>query len=97
MSCGARFNSTISSYRIHSKDQISYIREGDNFLGHDQVKIYLNYYVTKNIVVFGEVGETFYRKYTAYDNDNKTISSSNIPTKDGMFFTGGLAYRFAIE
>lgn len=97
MTIGTGFTSTISSFRIHSQDVISYIREGDNVLGHDQVKIYLNYYISKNIVLFGETGQTINRKYTSYDNNGKTISSANIPTMDGIFLAGGVAYRFAVE
>jgi hypothetical protein len=94
---GTAFTTTISSFRVHTQDETSYIREGDKLLGHDQLKAYLNYYVTKHLIVYAEAGETFNRKYVAYDSENNMISSSAIKSTDGMHLTGGLAYRFAIE
>jgi hypothetical protein len=94
---GTGFTTNIASYRVHTQNELSYFREGDKSLGHDQLKLYLNYHATKNIVAFVEAGETINRMYTGYDSNDKVIPSGNIPAKDGMFLTGGVAYRFDVE
>ena len=94
---GAGFVSTIGSYRIHDQSGVSYIREGDKTFGHNQVKLYLSYSPAKSITLFGEVGETIFRKYSAYASDHTLISTGNITSADGVFITGGIAYRVATE
>ena len=97
---GAGIMTNISSYRIHSSSQIGYVREGDAFWGHDQVKLFLNWYMTPHLVLFAEVGETFNRTFVLFDDENNEINdptSTFGKSKDGMFITGGLAYRYRLE
>lgn len=97
MTLGTGFIMTISSFRVHQEDATSYIREGNNILGHDQLKVYLNYFLTEHFIVYAEAGQTFNRKYIGYDSDNNIMPSSSIKTYDGMLATGGLAYCFVLE
>ncbi|MCX6290244.1 MAG: DUF6268 family outer membrane beta-barrel protein [Bacteroidetes bacterium] len=95
---GAAFQSVISSYRLSKASGSSYVREGDNALGHDQLKLYLNYYIADHLVIFAEAGQTFYRMYKLYDNQNNAIeNSAALHTNDGMFYTTGIAYRIRLD
>jgi len=93
---GAAFQSVISTYRLSNGD---YVREGDNALGHDQLKLYVNVYLTPHIVAYAEAGETFYRMYNLYDTNNHAIETNPVfhKSNDGFFYTTGLAYRIRLD
>ncbi len=93
---GAAFQSVISSYRLNHGN---YVREGDNVFGHNQLKVYLNYYLTDHVVLYAETGQTFYRMYNLYDRNNNPLATNSVFHKsdDGMFYTAGLAYRIRLD
>jgi len=93
---GAAFQSVISSYRLSDGN---YVREGDPVLGHDELKVYLNYYIMDHLVIYAEAGETMYRMFTLYDSSNHEIENSAVfhKSNDGMFYTAGLAYRIRLD
>ena len=68
-------------------------------MGHDELKIYINAYLSKRFVVYTEAGETFYRTYTLYNNADELQESGGIYRKsnDGMFVNTGIAYRFRLD
>ena len=96
---GAALYTCISSYRLSSATGGYYVREGDKTMGHDELKIYINAYVSKHFVVYAEAGETFYRTYTLYNNADELQQSAGIyrKSKDGMFVNTGIAYRFRLD
>ncbi len=96
---GAAFQSVISKYRLSKASGNSFVREGDNELGHDQLKIYLNVYLTDHFVVYAEAGQTFNRMFNLYDKNNVATASNPVYHKsnDGMFYTTGLAYRIRLD
>jgi hypothetical protein len=93
---GVAYASVVSSYRLESGN---YVREGDKFWGYDQFKIYFNYYITKNIVWFGEAGTTFGRMYRVYNNDDVLQDGNPVLGEDidGPLFNTGLALRFRLD
>lgn len=99
MYIGASFLSIISSYRLSSASGGMYVREGDKSLGHDELKLYVNAYLTKNLVLYVESGEAFYRTYTLYNSSNELQQTNSVFRKshDGMFVNMGLAYRFRLD
>lgn len=96
---GIALLTNISSYRLNASTGGMYVREGDKTMGHDEVKIYLNAYLSKHLVVYAETGETFYRTYTLYNKANELQETASIFRKsnDGMFVTFGIAYRFRLD
>ncbi len=96
---GASFLSVVSSYRLSSTTGGYYVRQGDKSFGHNEIKIYVNMYLTKHVVLYVEGGETFYRSFTLYNNANELQSNAGIYRKpnDGMFVTTGFAYRFRLD
>lgn len=96
---GASLITIISSYRLSSASGGMYVREGDKSMGHDEIKVYLNAYLTKNIVLYVEAGEAFYRSYTLYNDENELQENNSIfrKSQDGMFVNTGLAYRFRLD
>ena len=96
---GAAFQSVIGSYRMSEKTGSDYLREGDNTLGHDQLKLYVNYYVTDHFVLYAEAGQTFYRMYNLYDKNNEPVLNNPVVNTNtvGMVYTAGFAYRIRLD
>ncbi|MBP6403439.1 MAG: hypothetical protein KA492_12980 [Bacteroidia bacterium] len=96
---GAALFTCISSYRLSAASGGMYVREGDKTMGHDEIKIYVNAYLTKHLVWYAEAGETFYRTYTLFNSNNELQETTSIYRKsnDGMFVNTGIAYRFRLE
>lgn len=80
------------SYRIAgTKD--TYIWNQEN-----QLKVFTDYYLTNNFVLFTEIGQTFgygYRQYNWGEKRDNPILSGNLfkPVYDGIFILAGTAYR----
>ena len=96
---GASFLTVISSYRLNNASGGMYIREGDKSMGRDDVKLYLNSYFSKSLMAYLEVGQSFYRTYTLFNNANELQAPPTIFRKshNGMFITVGMAYRFRLD
>lgn len=95
---GLSWQSITSSYRLHDSDMKYFVRNGDRFWGHNQVRIYINSYLTKNIVLFAELGYTAFRKFEAYVTGNEKIEHPVFAkTKNGLLFNVGIAYRIRLD
>jgi hypothetical protein len=97
---GFEFYSLVSSY--HSKSTMytkDYIREGDNYFGHSEIRIYLHAYLTSHIVLTAQAGQTIYRIFEQYDSKKKLDNTNSIyrKTNDQLFFNVGIAYRFRLD
>jgi len=88
---GASYKSITASYRLGDG---TFLRDGGK-LGHNQIKVYVNLYATKNIVFYAETGYTFLRSYHQYDADNELLSVNPVyeSFKDGWLFNVGISYR----
>ncbi|NVO03594.1 MAG: hypothetical protein HXX09_12935 [Bacteroidetes bacterium] len=96
---GISYKSITASYRLNDKLGKYYVRQGDPFWGDDQLKGFLHCYITKQIMVFGEIGYALHHYYQQY-NDNKE-KETTLPVyskmKDQLFFGGGLAFRIRLD
>lgn len=97
---GIIFQSTTSSYRpgntIYTND---FVREGQKGIGHNQIKLHVNYYITNHFVVYAEVGHTYKRNFQLF-RDKTEINlpySAYRKTTDTFLVSGGLAYRFRLD
>ena len=68
---------------------------------HNQLKVFLNIYPVKNIVIFTELGHTSWRRYDLYNNNDKKKEILTHPVyrpfKAGIFFNVGIALRVRLE
>ncbi|MBO9702139.1 MAG: hypothetical protein J7604_18160, partial [Sporocytophaga sp.] len=92
---GISYQCLTASYRLHDGENYSYVRNGDRFWGQMQLKLFLNYYIKKYIVAYGEFGHSLCRKYEVYNKDKERIGHPVFhKTKDGFIFNLGIALRF---
>lgn len=94
--CGFGYQASTRTYRLNNDTMNLYVKEGDNFLSHAQVKVYTNFYLTKHIVLIVEAGRTLNRIFQVYDDsENKILDTDFVYRKahDGLFITAGLSYR----
>lgn len=95
---GFSWQSITSSYRMHDSDMKYFVRNGDRFWGHNQVRMFINSYLTKNIVFFTEAGYTVFRKFEAYvAGREKTEHPVFAKTKNGTLLNAGIAYRIRLD
>jgi hypothetical protein len=97
---GIIFLSMTSSYRTESTSNVDdFIREGEKGVGHNQLKLFLNYYVTKHLVVYAEAGKTYGRSFQLFQNNIETDFSNSVfrKTTESFLFNGGVAFRFRKE
>lgn len=96
---GLAYRSVNGSYRLSDLSSEYYVREGDTFWAHNQLKAFFDYYPWKNIVLGTGIGVTSWRQYDLYDkNDN---ISNRTPVyqsfKDGLFLHVKMAYRVRMD
>lgn len=94
---GFGYQASTRTYRLNNDSMNLYVKEGDNFLSHAQVKLYANFYLTKHLVLITETGRTLNRIFQVYDDsENKILNPGFIYRKapDGFFVTAGLSLRF---
>ena len=93
---GASYLSITGSYNLSSQPEKMFVRDGDKTLGHNEVKAFVNGYLTKHLVWFVEAGRTFARMYEMYDSNNEVQTNNLIYRRnlDGWFANTGIAFRF---
>ena len=97
---GISYTSCTATYR--ADDALTpddYIREGDKFWSHNEIKVYANIYLTKHVVVFVEAGRTLGRMFEVY-RDKEVLAIPRIAfrkSEDSFLVNGGLAYRFRLD
>jgi hypothetical protein len=90
----------LTSYRLSDKAfSNQYIREGDDFFGHVEFRLYFNWYITKHIVFYCGAGQTLFNYFQQYNGENEKLNSNQIfqKTNDGFIANLGLAYRFRLD
>ncbi len=91
---GISYQCLTASYRLHDGENYAFARNGDKFWGQMQLKLFLNFYIKKYVVAFGEFGHTLCRKYEVYSKSNQRIVHPVLnKTHDGFIFNLGLAFR----
>lgn len=77
----------------------TYRYEDDSFLRIDDnhLRIYLDVYFTKNIVLTLEAGQSAFRRYRTGYRTNGTPSYTNLKIDDGLLFRAGIAYRLRLD
>jgi len=86
---GVAIYTVTNSYRLSNHD---WIKIADNHL-----KLFLNYYISGNLVLISEAGFSILRKYTygsGYGNNDIEI---NLQYKDGPIFKVGIAWRIRLD
>jgi hypothetical protein len=95
---GAAYQSFTSSYRLHDQAVKSFVRNGDRFWGHNQLRTFINVHALKNLVLYSEVGYTFFRKFEVYETRTKKLQHPLFSkTRDGVLFNAGMAFRIRLE
>lgn len=97
---GLIYLSMTTSYRPNNtSDARDFIREGEKGVGHNQLKLYLNYYLTKHLVFFAEAGRTYGRSFQLFRENIETDLSNSVfrKTTESFLFNGGVAFRFRKE
>jgi hypothetical protein len=91
---GLSYQCLTASYRLHDGENYAFVRNGDKFWGQMQLKLFLNFYIKKYIVAFGEFGHSLCRKYEVYNKNKDRIEHPVFKkTHDGFIFNLGLAFR----
>ncbi|MFH0865428.1 MAG: DUF6268 family outer membrane beta-barrel protein [Bacteroidota bacterium] len=93
---GLAYKSNTASYRLYA---YRYIREGDKFWGHNMIRNYYQFYVTKQLMLFGEIGYTGFRIFEEYNIQNMPDVSRFVfqKTKDHIYFDAGIAFRVRLD
>ncbi len=97
---GLIYLSITTSYRTNStSDADDFVREGEKGVGHNQLKLYVNYYLTKHLVIFAEAGRTYGRSFQLFRENIETDLSNSVfrKTTESFLFNGGVAFRFRKE
>jgi hypothetical protein len=82
---GINFKSITNSYRFNG---LSYLKVSDNYL-----KLFLDCYLVKNIVINLEAGHSVLRKYTTGNTDKLFVQNK---FEDGLLLKAGLSYRIRL-
>jgi len=82
---GINFKSITNSYRYNDSP---YLKISDNYL-----KLFVDFYATKHLVLSLEAGHSALRKYSIGSGDAKLVESY----RDGTLFKVGLAYRIRLD
>ncbi|HNW97467.1 MAG TPA: DUF6268 family outer membrane beta-barrel protein [Bacteroidales bacterium] len=93
---GLGYKSNTASYRLYENH---YIREGDKFWGHNMLRNFYQYYITKQIMLYGEIGYTGFRIFEEYNDENKIDNTRFVfqKTKDHFYFDAGIAFRLRLD
>jgi hypothetical protein len=89
---GFSYINLTQSYRITGTQM--YVRNGDVFWGNMHMKLFLNYYVKKNYVLYTELGYTLWRSYNSYHNAaGQEATTVFQQARNGPIFNVGIALR----
>jgi hypothetical protein len=93
---GVSYASYISTFRLREFTNEYFVRQGKKPQGDVQLKLFVNWYLKKRIVLFIETGITHGRYFTIYKNKSEELPDKNTlyrKTEDGIFVSAGVAYR----
>lgn len=86
---GISFRSITNSFRLFSD---TYFKIQDN-----QLKLFIDFYPLKNLVMNVETGHSFFRKYSTGFKNNNGENESDLKYTDGILIKAGIAYRFRLK
>lgn len=92
---GLNFKSYTRSFRLSPNQNNDYVRYNEI-----QLKLFLDYFIYKKIVLFGEVGYALGKSpiQFMYKTDQETVVNPIFPqVKNGLVFNIGLAYRIRLD
>lgn len=93
---GLSYNNFTQSYRINGTN--NFICNGDNAWGNIHTKVFINYYLYKQVALFVEGGYTFFRKYEAFNKKNEVLKDNFYSrTENGPLIIVGLAFRIRTD
>lgn len=96
---GINYKGIVASFRLNNHQGQYYVREGHPFFGDNQFRLFLNYYILKNIVLYVETGYSVCRYYQQYNEaDQKEVTIPVYSTfKDNLIVGGGLTFRVRLD
>jgi len=86
---GIEMNFITSSYRYRDD---AFLRINDN-----HAKIFLDAYLTKNIVLNIHAGQTVFRKYKSGFRESGTTTYMDLDVNDGLLLRAGIIYRLRLD
>jgi hypothetical protein len=92
---GLGWTSLTSSYRSENSSDLFYVRDGVAGKGSNQLRLFLDTYITKQLVFYLQGGYTFKHYFELYSQDTNDLYYE-IPfkkTENGLCIGGGIAYR----
>lgn len=92
---GLGWTSLTSSYRSENSSDLFYVRDGVSGKGSNQLRLFLDSYITKQIVFYLQGGYTFKHYFELYSQDSNDLYYE-IPfkkTENGFCIGGGIAFR----
>jgi hypothetical protein len=92
---GLGFRSFTRSFRLSKNEHEDYVRYDEI-----QLKCFIDYFIYKKIIIFGEVGYALGKSPLQYFNNTKIKSETNLlytPVKNGPVFNIGFAYRIRFD
>ncbi len=91
---GLAYKSYTRSYRLSKNENYDYVRNNEMNL-----KLFLEYYIAKKFVLFGEAGRMIYKGPQRFVQDSKIKANQVLysATNPNFFFNVGLAYRIRFE
>ena len=96
---GIAYKCITASYRLSDEYGKYYVRQGHTFWGDNQIKGFLHYYLTKQMIIFAEVGYAGLHYYQQYNDNNKEVTTIPVyhKLKNQLFFSGGIALKIRLD
>lgn len=92
---GLNFRSLTRSFRLSKAQNLDYVRYNEI-----QLKLFVDFFVHKKILVFGEIGYSLGKNPLQFTYNTKLETSSNpvyTPLKNSPVFNVGVAYRIRLD
>jgi len=92
---GLNFKSLTRSFRLSQKQNFDYVRYNEI-----QLKLFVEYFVYKKVLIFGELGYSLGKNPLQYMYNTKDETFRNpvyTPSNNGLVFNIGLAYRIRLD
>jgi hypothetical protein len=92
---GLNFKSLTRSFRLSQNENFDYVRYNEI-----QLKLFVDYFVYKKMLLFGEAGYSLGKNPLQYAYNTKEQTAANpifTPVKNGFIFNVGMAYRLRFD
>jgi len=96
---GLAYRDITASFRISDNNEKYYVREGEKFWGDLRIMNFYNYYLTKNLVLCGDIGYSGFRYFEQYNNSDNVEHThpAFYRLQDNFFFDLGIAFRVRLD